>query len=71
MCIAMPFSIIPEQKDWFSLSKNFDINIPEENVNVKFSMEYYENLKKMIGLIFLMSTKFSNKLNPSANSRNH
>jgi hypothetical protein len=63
MCIAMPFSIIPIQKDWFSLSKNFDVKIPEENVNVKFSMEYYENLKKMIGLIFQMSTKFSNKLN--------
>lgn len=63
MCIAMPFLIIPERKDWFSLSKNFDVKIPEENVNVKFSMEYYENLKKRVGLIFLMSTKFSNKLN--------
>lgn len=68
MCIAMPFSIILGQKDWFSISKNYDMKIIEENVNVTFSMEYYENLKKLINLIFLISTKFSNKLNPTANN---
>ena len=63
MCIAMPFLIKHKNEDWFSLSKNFDFKDLEKNVNVTFSLKYYEDLSAMIGLLLIMSRQFSNELN--------
>jgi hypothetical protein len=63
MCTAMPFSILPDPDDNFKIEKNYDTDFLLTNTNLNTSFEYYSELKKLIPILFLMSTKFSNELN--------
>jgi hypothetical protein len=63
MCTAMPFSLLPEPDDKFKIEKNYEMSYLPTNNDLNSSFEYYNELKKMIPLLFLMSIRFSNELN--------
>jgi hypothetical protein len=63
MCAAMPFSLLPDPDDKFKIEKNYEMSFLPTNDNLNSSFEYYNELKKMIPLLFLMSIRFSNELN--------
>lgn len=65
MCTAMPFSMLPNPDDHFKIDKNYDLNYIPLNAKLNSSFEYYNELKNMLPVLFLMSIKFSNGIKES------